>query len=220
MNFLVKQGSFDSDVAPAAGWLAIRGLGVQRGGRTLFSGIDRHLRPGSLLHVQGANGAGKTTFLETIAGLVLPPAGCVEWQAGRYASPIEEAPCYIGHDNALHAALTPIENLSWLMRLAGQPVATALLCDVLAELGLSRLRRRRCARLSAGQKRRVSLARLWVTEARLWLLDEPAAGLDTVARDQLAARVAAHAAAGGIVVYSTHEPLALGEVDVLDLDQC
>lgn len=200
--------------------LAIRGLDVQRGGRTLFSGIDRELAGGSVLRVKGGNGTGKTTFLETIAGLVAPAAGGIEWIAGGRPGQQGERLCLIGHENALHGALTPVENLLWLMRLAGQPVSVWHLRQVLARLGLASLNRRRCSRLSAGQKRRVSLARLWLTDARLWLLDEPAAALDAPAREQLTAQVEAHAAAGGMIIYSTHESLGLADTDIVDLDRC
>lgn len=191
--------------------LAIQDLASGYGDRALFSGMAANFAAGSVAHVRGENGVGKTTFLRTLAGLQQPLAGTVVWHDHAAASDgsIRDALCYVAHDNGLNGALTPMENLAFVMRLAGRPTIRRLIADVLSELGLGRLRNRPCRLLSAGQQRRVSLARLWLSDAPLWLLDEPAAALDSTARVQLAERIANQAARGGIVVFTTHEPLPL-----------
>ena len=191
--------------------LAIQDLASGYGDRALFSGMAADFTAGSVVHVRGENGVGKTTFLRTLAGLQGPLAGGVVWQdhAAAADGSLRDALCYVAHDNGLNGALTPVENLVFLMRLAGRATSRRSICDVLSEQGLGRLRNRPCRLLSAGQQRRVSLARLWLSDAPLWLLDEPAAALDTTARVQLARRIEIQAARGGIVVFTTHEPLPL-----------
>lgn len=178
--------------------------------RGLFSPVSFSLTPGRAVQVTGANGQGKTTLFRTIAGLGRPLAGQVTWHAD---SELSDDLCFIGHDNALNAALTPLENLDLLLRLSGQQAAARRVRETLTMLGLGRLGRRPCGRLSAGQRRRVALARLWLTRARLWLLDEPAAALDADARQVLCARIDEFAAAGGMVLFTTHEPLRLTDVE-------
>ncbi|MES1940448.1 cytochrome c biogenesis protein CcmA [Salinisphaera sp. T5B8] len=203
--------------------LGMHNLSCARGERALFAGLDVALVGGEAARILGENGAGKTTLLRTLAGLQLPAAGEIVWEPtgeGAADDPLllKDALCFVGHDNALNGALTPVENLDVLMRLCARPVSQKRIRAVLAELGLKRIAHRPCERLSAGQKRRVSLARLWLTEAPLWLLDEPASALDVEARAVLCARIAAHVAAGGMAVFTTHEALSLPDVPVRSIE--
>ncbi|WP_348765491.1 cytochrome c biogenesis heme-transporting ATPase CcmA [uncultured Salinisphaera sp.] len=204
--------------------LGIRNLSCGRGENALFQGLDISLVGGEAARVLGENGAGKTTLLRTLGGLQAPLTGEVVWESARDTGAVDDPVllqdelCFVGHDNALNAALTPVENLDVLMRLCGRRVAPGRIRDTLAELGLKRLAHRPSGRLSAGQKRRVSLARLWLTDAPLWLLDEPASALDVDSRALLCARIAAHVAAGGIAVFTTHEALTLADVPVRSIE--
>jgi heme exporter protein A len=194
--------------------LNIDGLACGYAERALFRGLRVSLRAGDMARVLGDNGAGKTTLLRTVAGLNRPLDGTVRWRrsgAERDADPIERRMdlCFVGHNNALNGALTPVENLGVLTQLAGQPVAPGRIRETLVMLGLRRLARRPCRALSAGQQRRVSLARLWLMRAPLWLLDEPGAALDADARACLSERMTQNAAAGGIVIFTAHDTLAI-----------
>lgn len=177
--------------------------------RGLFAPVTFVLAPGQAIQVAGANGQGKTTLFRAIAGLGRPLAGTVSWQA---TNELAEAMLFIGHDNALNAALTPVENLELLLRLGGHRVSQQGVRGTLSRLGLARVVNRPCGRLSAGQRRRVALARLWLEPAQIWLLDEPAAALDVDARTLLCAYMADFLQQGGMVLFSTHEPLRLPHV--------
>lgn len=206
---------------PGSHRLRIENLACGRGERALFSGFDQTLYSGEMVRVLGDNGVGKTTLLRTLAGLLAPLAGRVRWQhAERRPMDIRESLCFIDHDNALNATLTPLENLSLLTRLSGSAVESGRIRAVLSDLGLKRLRHRACGGLSSGQKRRVSLARLWLSHAPLWLLDEPAAALDVDARAMLVSRLAEHTAAGGMVIYTTHGLLDLPMARSWTLTSC
>lgn len=207
--------------------LGIRNLSCGRGERALFAGLDIALVGGEAARILGENGAGKTTLLRTLSGLQQPLSGEVIWESASDrpaddALLLKDELCFVGHDNALNAALTPVENLDVLMRLCGRRVPEKRIRATLADLGLKRLAHRPCGRLSAGQKRRVSLARLWLTDAPLWLLDEPASALDVESRAVLCARIATHVRAGGIAVFTTHEALTLPDVPVrsIELSPC
>lgn len=207
--------------------LVLQNLSCGRGERALFRDLDLTLAGGRAVRILGANGAGKTTLLRTVAGLQAPLAGQVAWHGARHASDPEpprlcDDLCFITHENALNGALTPVENLDMLMRLSCRRTQADTIRATLAELGLDRVAERPCERLSAGQKRRVSLARLWLTHAPLWLLDEPASALDVAARAALCVRIDAQVAAGGMVLFTTHEelPLTRTAVESIELTPC
>lgn len=201
--------------------LEIDNLSCGRGEKALFARLDLTLCEGEVARVLGENGSGKTTLLRTVAGLYRPLEGTIRWQepVGADGEPatLHERLCFISHDNALNGALTPVENLDLLMRVAGRPASEEQIRSILADLGLKRIAHRSCERLSAGQRRRVSLARLWLTEAPLWLLDEPASALDVDARAVLCERIAAHVRGGGLALFTTHERLDLPTVTLREV---
>ncbi len=191
------------------------GLVVLRGDRLVLDGIDLALAPGAALLLTGRNGAGKSTLLRTLAGLCPLAAGTVTWdgvdvrdEPSRHALRI----AYLGHQDALKPGLTLAENLRLAVRLGGGDLPAAL-----AAHGLEGLAGLPVRLLSAGQRRRAALARVLLTGAPLWLLDEPSLGLDAAAQGRLGVVLATHRAAGGMVVASTHVGLPLPDAARLAL---
>jgi heme exporter protein A len=155
----------------------------------------------------GANGSGKSTLLRLLAGLVRPVAGRVLWSGRDALADLAEHAArvaYVGHLDAVKPGLTAAENLMFAAAVSRRPVAAAL-----DAVGLGALADLPARMLSAGQKRRLALSRLLLSRAPAWLLDEPTLGLDTAAIERFGALLAAHRAAGGIVVAATHVPLPL-----------
>ncbi|HEY7240709.1 MAG TPA: cytochrome c biogenesis heme-transporting ATPase CcmA [Burkholderiales bacterium] len=192
-------------------------LECERGARTLFRGVSFVLRPGELLRVAGANGSGKTSLLRILCGLSRPSAGEVRWN-GQPINSIKEDYArelvYIGHAPAVKDDLTPSENLDISCRLAGRPASAPALAAALERLRVPELPVRK---LSQGQRRRAALVRLLVSEAPLWLLDEPFAALDAEGITLLDALMGKQADGGGAVVYSTHQEAGTRSARVVDL---
>ena len=179
-------------------------LAVARGGVPVLEGLSFALAPGQALVLRGPNGAGKTTLLRTVAGLQPPLAGRLEVA--------EDAVAYAGHADGLKAMLSVTENLDFWARVFGQPgIGTAL-----DRFNLRGLADRPAGSLSAGQKRRLGLARLLVTGRPLWVLDEPTVSLDAASVALFAEAVRAHLAEGGAALMATHIDLGL-EAGVLDV---
>ena len=182
-------------------------LHCERSGRTLFRGLSFALREGELLRIAGANGAGKTSLLRILCGLLEPVAGEVAWKGtpiGALKEDYAKDLVYVGHAAALKDELTAQENLSVACALGGEIRDRSNIISALERLrvpsGIF------VKRLSQGQRRRALLARLVLSEARpLWLLDEPFAALDTEAARTVEDLVAAHTARGGMVVYTSHQ---------------
>ncbi|WP_457675675.1 cytochrome c biogenesis heme-transporting ATPase CcmA [Thiolapillus sp.] len=202
--------------------LEVHNLQCTRGDRHLFSGVGFTLSEGELLHLHGHNGSGKTTLMRTLCGLVAPTEGEVRWkgepisrQRDEYAAEL----LYLGHKNGLKDDLTGIENLLVACRLSGMRVKEAQAWDVLERMGLRGHEDLPARVLSQGQQKRVALARLMLNKAPLWILDEPFVGLDVAAVALLEEVVASHVAAGGLVVLTTHQEVALtsGKVKKLRL---
>lgn len=187
--------------------LQAQGLAAFRGERLVFRDLDFVVEPGSALVLTGPNGSGKSTLLRLLAGLVPPAAGRLLWHNENALADVPEHAArlsYIGHLDGVKPGLTVAENLRFAARLGERPVIEALTAMGLAELGELPARM-----LSAGQKRRVALARLALNDAPLWLLDEPTTGLDAAAVDRFGHLLAAHLGKGGLVVAATHVPLPL-----------
>ena len=179
-----------------------------RGERRLFAGINFRLEAGELLYLQGRNGAGKTSLLRMLIGLLPPEAGEIRWQGQGLGSDEFRADlCYLGHLNAIKEELTPLENLLAAARLAGEMLSEDDALDALEQVGLAGREDLACRYLSQGQKRRVALARLVKERRLLWVLDEPFVALDVAAVDWLAGLIGAHLQRGGLAVMTTHQPV-------------
>ncbi len=206
--------------APAR--LDVVGLEVQRGDRRLFTGLDFSIESGELLHVRGPNGSGKTTLLRALCGLLLPQAGEIRWDGEtirRLGEEFTRNVIYLGHLNGIKHELTGLENLRVAATLDGDRVEDAALWQALARIGLAGFEDLPTLVLSQGQKKRVALARLMLTSARLWILDEPFVALDTRAVALLETLLVDHVARGGLVIMTTHQEVALtsGTTRTLDL---
>jgi heme exporter protein A len=190
-------------------------LSAVRGGRALFADLSFALGAGQALLVTGPNGAGKTTLLRTVAGFLRPDAGRIAVEDGKPDCPLSEQCHYVGHLNAVKASLSVGENASfWCGFLGGGHDRVE---PALATFGLQPLRDIPAGYLSAGQKRRLGLARLLLAERPVWLLDEPTASLDDGAQRTLTAVVNRHLGAGGLVFAATHMPLELASARELRL---
>ena len=189
-----------------------------RGERRLFSGVGFRLEAGELLYLQGKNGAGKTSLLRMLIGLLPPEAGQIRWHGKPIGSDEFRADlCYLGHLNAIKEELTPLENLLAAARLTDTPLAEDDALDALEQVGLAGREDLACKYLSQGQKRRVALARL-VTEKRpLWILDEPFVALDVAAVDWLAGIISDHLQRGGLAVMTTHQLVTIPAGQVREL---
>lgn len=178
-----------------------------RGERLVFAGVSLSVAPGGALLLEGANGSGKSTLLRVLAGLGRAETGAVRWH-GADISP--ELVAYVGHLDAIKPGMSVAENLAFW----GAPPAVAAALD---RLGLAALAELPARMLSAGQRRRLALARLALSTAPVWLLDEPTLGLDAASVARLGGMLAAHRAGGGVVVAATHLPLPLPGAEVLGL---
>nr|WP_194241170.1 heme ABC exporter ATP-binding protein CcmA [Solimonas terrae] len=175
-------------------------LTVLRGDRALLRDFDLQLAPGELLHLRGANGVGKTSLLETLAGLRRAGGGRLRWASD------DALPHWLGHRNGLNLQLSAVENLRFWCGINGVPAAG--IDAALARMKLPpRARLRSCRLLSAGQKRRTALARLLLQPRAVWLLDEPLDGLDVDGLALFAELVGEHLQAGGAVLMTSHQPL-------------
>ncbi len=187
--------------------LTAEGLAVIRGERLVFRDLGFALGAGQAMLLVGPNGSGKSTLLRVLAGLVRPIAGRLMWnEEDAFTDLAAHATrvAYVGHHDAVKPGLTAAENLRFAARLVGGSVAAALDSMVLTDLADLPARM-----LSAGQKRRLALSRLALTDAPLWLLDEPTLGLDTASIARFGTLLAAHRARGGMVAAATHVPLPL-----------
>lgn len=201
--------------------LQVSELACMRGDHQLFSGLSFELSAGQLMQVQGANGSGKTTLLRTLCGFMRPEAGVIRWK-GEDVRELEEAYCadlvYLGHHNAIKDELDAIENLHFSAGLAGGvDLDERAAIAALRRMGLKGREHLPVKVLSQGQRRRVALARLLVSDAPLWILDEPLTALDVGAVDLMQELIGEHLSNQGMVIFTTHQPLQVTGVETRQL---
>lgn len=195
--------------------LQVTDLSCIRGDRTLFTGLGFVLPAGSVMLVEGANGSGKTTLLRVLSGIRQPDEGTVSWceqPIAELKGEYQEQLCYLGHQDGVKRDLTAWENLAFALAMgksSGRSIA-----EVLTLVGLAQQAEALVAQFSAGQRRRLALARLFLLQARLWILDEPFTSLDRTGIRQMESLFIEHVQQGGMVVMSAHHELTLPGVDV------
>ena len=192
-------------------------LACRRGGREVFAGINFSLASGEALTVTGRNGAGKSSLLRTVVGLVRLAQGGLTIEGGATDLTIAEQAHYLGHLDAQKPALSVTENLHFWAAFLGAGAAS--IAPALEAVGLDELADLPAAYLSAGQRRRLSIARLITVKRPIWLLDEPTSTLDAAAQQSLIALMRNHLAEGGLILSATHSPLGLDGAKELRLDR-
>jgi len=203
----------------ATAGLHVKSISCTRGYRDLFTGLDFQLSAGQVLRVEGKNGSGKTSLLRIMSGLAQPLEGEVLWQGQKIAHPEAEYfqnLLFIGHRAGIKFDLTPLENLCMAKALNGSKSENGLE-EALYQVGLYGFEDIPCARLSAGQKRRVALAQLYLTQARVWILDEPYTSLDVAAVAMFEDLFTQHVNSGGSLVITSHQPVTLQTTDQYSL---
>jgi heme exporter protein A len=196
-----------SAVADSTALLEGKGLELWRGELRLFTGVNFALHAGELLHIVGPNGCGKTSLLRVLCGLTLPETGDVYWRGKtlqRNRADFHASTCYLGHRESLKADLTAEENLVFQLGLRAW-LSQADIHAALNKVGLMSKREVPARSLSAGQKRRVSLARALASGARLWVLDEPYTNLDVAGRDLVDEMMSEHLQRDGLVLLVAHQ---------------
>ncbi|MCP4044166.1 MAG: cytochrome c biogenesis heme-transporting ATPase CcmA [Gammaproteobacteria bacterium] len=200
--------------------LEVRNLECVRDDRILFSALNFSICPGEVIQIEGHNGCGKTSLLRILCGLALPMEGEVLW-CGQSIDEVRyeflSQLSYLGHHNGVKGELSPLENLAFT-RAISIPLEKDHTMEILAQLALRGFEDVPCRTLSAGQNRRVGLARLLVTKSRLWVLDEPFTALDRRGMRVVEHIFGEHVSAGGMIVTTTHHPLNIGNAKVLHLN--
>ena len=187
--------------------LSGRQISCVRGGREVFSGLDFEASSGQALAVTGPNGSGKTSLLRIVAGLLALAGGSIDLDGGEAELTLAEQAHYLGHRDAMKPALSVLENLAfWRNYFGGEPLDPQ---ESLSKVGLDHAAHLPAAYLSAGQRRRLSIARLLAVRRPIWLLDEPTSALDAAGQDLFAGLARDHLARGGIVIAATHGPLGV-----------
>jgi heme exporter protein A len=197
--------------------LEVEGLTCRRGERLLFKDMNFTVNTGDVLEISGHNGSGKTTLLRLLCGLLVPEQGTLRWR-GQLISKVRplyhRELAYIGHTDAIKGDLTARENLMVAGALHGGGIDPE---RALEQVGLVKIQELPGRFLSAGQRRRLALARLLVNRARLWLLDEPFTALDRMAIRSIAALLEEHAAAGGMAVFTSHHAINVANARTLEI---
>ena len=201
--------------------LEVSNLKCVRGERPLFDQVGFRLDRGAVMHLRGANGAGKTSLLRILCGFSPPEAGQIIWNGaavGELGGAWRRDLFYLGHNSALQESLTVAENLAFTSTLAGEPANLVEIAGALLRFGLKGLHGRLVRQLSQGQKRRVALARLLLSKAPLWILDEPFVALDVAAVNLLSGIIAEHLERGGLAILTSHQPVEIGSFVVQELE--
>lgn len=198
---------------PTRSGLTLDSICCERGDRLLIQDLSLHIADGQGVRIEGPNGSGKTTLLRVIAGLSQQYDGQVRWNGEdirQNASSLATECLYIGHLAGVKALLTPLENLSWWLSLhipSAKPISQEVQLQALQSVGLDRFADTPCHQLSAGQQRRIALARLYLSEHRLWVLDEPFTAIDAAGVVLLEQRIAEHLEQGGMAIVTTHQAM-------------
>lgn len=197
--------------------LVVKNLSCQRGYNQLFNNLSFQVGGGEVLRITGANGSGKTSLLKILAGVSASEQGEIKWnqhlvKSDEYQSDI----FYLGHQAALSGELSSLENLEYLSNL-NKTTEQQQLIQALEDIGLKGYEDESCANLSAGQKRRVILAGLFVSKSKIWLLDEPFTALDPIGVNIVEQRISQHCSKGGLCLFTTHQDSALANQRILAL---
>lgn len=202
--------------------LETRELTCERDDRCLIEALDLRVGAGDIVQVEGPNGSGKTTLLRVLCGLGEIEQGELFWRGERWPVARQQMLAemlYMGHRPAIKGGLTALENLSWMAHLGTSVPSSEQLGVVVDALGLAGLDDQPVSTLSAGQQRRVGLARLWLSNATLWILDEPFTAIDRAGVQRLEAQLQAHAEAGGAVIITSHHALEQPQIKRLQLSE-
>ena len=203
----------------AQGGLHAENLACERGERLIFQDLTFVVEPSGGLILRGANGSGKSSLLRVLAGLLPMADGTITWRGQDITDDMDRhrrRVAYIGHLDAVKPALSVTDNIRFWARLYG-PAPRNRVRDALERFDVAHLGKLPARFLSQGQRRRLNLARLLMMPSRIWLLDEPAVGLDSASRANLESEMARHRGAGGLVVVATHQDLAMRDAETLDL---
>lgn len=200
--------------------LSLNNISCERDERILFSGVNHHCAPGSLLQILGFNGAGKSTLLHTLAGLRPPCRGEILYQGVniRKSPSYRQSLLFLGHQAPVKPELTVLENIHWLSSLL--PNSELKLLDyALNAVDLDAYADTYCSALSAGQRRRVALAQVYMSRADVWILDEPFTAIDVTGVAGLSGHFQRQAERGGLVVFTSHQTVSLTGIETLDLSE-
>ncbi len=188
--------------------IQVKNIHLWRGDRQILKGVGFSADEGDLVHVSGANGSGKTTLLRTLCGLSQQEEGGVHWQGrttAEYSQEFRAQIAFLGHKDSINDELSTRENLAYGLAMMGCDVDAAAMDAVLAELSMNNHAHLPARVLSAGQRRRAALARVFLSDARIWFLDEPYTHLDSQGRDTLNAKIVGQLSNKGLVILTTHD---------------
>jgi heme exporter protein A len=195
-------------------------LGCIRGDRRLFARLNFEVKPGEVIELRGPNGTGKTSLLRIVCGLAAPAEGEIRWREKNIRALGEEYHseiAYLGHQNGVKDELTAVENVRISSALSGEPLTRAQAEEKLAQVGLMDYCDLPARLVSAGQRRRIGIARLLASTATVWILDEVLASLDAAAINLTRGVISDHLSKGGMAIIATHQELALPSSQQLDL---